>query len=471
MKRFCVFVMMLFTAAALLNGCGKTESKPAETENVIEEDAKEEQKAVEEAEEVSEADDMANKESENSENADSAEPDVENPLKGDNVLYPGALKAESGYLAALVQYFMESNQTAPESILMVNADDFDRNGTYEAFLFAGEEIEEEYEHSYTGSMWYTDGNMIEKVGDSVTDAWWSVDGYINCENRSYAFANEYFATGALSLVWSVYDGKPKTCEISDLGDVAVDDDGAITIVHSTYDATYDMEMGTLLGHSWKPYYYYYDAAADCIKEYGGAYLNKDKINEYCGFDLVSEIETEEREIINALYRENGLLHVNYITRGEYEIGFGNATYDCLKKEYVPYWTGTQDAEAWKVSANDGIYLPSRGTEYVSFPEVEKKTEDIEIYVMSSADIVGNGDCVLLHNSMSEEENSVYAVVDLNTQFSENGIEAGYYEEGMRPIDWMYALLNVDDPTQRMGVYAVTVTNDHVDRINGLYWWD
>ena len=66
---------------------------------------------------------------------------------------------------------------------------------------------------------------------------------------------------------------------------------SFTSIHSTYDFAYDKGVGFYIGHTWKPYYFYYKAGK--VYEY--------KAKKYRKYGKVKSI----------FYRENGLVHVNY----------------------------------------------------------------------------------------------------------------------------------------------------------------
>lgn len=366
--------------------------------------------------------------------------------------------------------FIDMTGTDESEIRMIKADDFDGNGTVEAFIFAGS-IDEEM-GIYEGLMWYTDGENCEELAEAETDAWWNIDGFIDFGSRKYMYADVYYATGALSKVWSVYDGKVRECEISNLGSVAVSEkgDNELTISDSSYDAIYDSEMGNLMGHTWKIYYFYYDQNDDCIKEYGGSSIIKKDINSYCGFDLVSEIESRGYTVSTAYYRENGILNVNYIyNESDQTINFENVNYDCKKKCYVNAWDTGE--ETFEDSSFGGIYMPCICAESVTFPVVESHTENVSFYLYDCSNVMFTGREAFLIGLSDNEWQINSAVVDESTSFDPEMDEESKSLFGTStPLDW-FVDVNIKENMDAMGVYDLKITNGHVDSICGLYWWD
>lgn len=55
-----------------------------------------------------------------------------------------------------------------ESILMMNYDDYDRDGRYEAFVFCGESFDELGNQLYNGALWFVGKNSVLCSGRAVT---------------------------------------------------------------------------------------------------------------------------------------------------------------------------------------------------------------------------------------------------------------------------------------------------------------
>ncbi len=75
--------------------------------------------------------------------------------------------------------------------------------------------------------------------------------------------------------------------------------------------------------------------------------------------------------------------------------------------------------------------------------------------------------------------SMTLVVDEKTEFAENcrTSDFGNYRRGDSPLEWLKRnkeLIDSDEDREDMaltGVFEVSVTDEHIDRFNGSYWWD
>lgn len=392
-----------------------------------------------------------------------------------DVICSGAKGKDDAQTVELAAFLVDSEKVLPEEILSATVDDYDRDGNYEGFFFVGSKMEyEEQICEYEGRMWYTDGKQCVQLEESQSGSWWRVDGYISCEGRSYAYATEYYTTGGRSRVWSVYNQQPDVSELDCLGDLSVLENGEVSILNSTYDTTMD-EYGMLIGHSWKPYYFHYDKALDRMCEYGGAILNKNQIDEFCGFNLVGQLEAKGFEITNAYYRENGLLNVNYrevFERGD--INFGNVNYNCNKKSFEDAWgnkTGTLEDSDY-----GGIYSAALAPDIATYPPVETKTEEIDFTVSTGTAVVPAGYTVVLTGMKGvwgDEWMSV--VVDENTMMDSDISKYEGCETDMSAVEWLNMLVQKEfDDSEVLtvrGIYHMNVTNGHVDYIDSLSWQD
>lgn len=260
------------------------------------------------------------------------------------VLYPASMNLQNNETRELIQYFVDesdykSNQIVDDPhIMMVSVDDFDGNGSYEAFIFTGKPG---YEFDpIQGQLWYTDGTIIQKLGEEDRNEYWAINGFMDYGKNKYFCIYDYYVTARVGQVWGVVDEKPEKIDISGIGDIYAEENGDLVITISMYDRTLEIENGLemALGHTWKPYYFYYDQEKECFVEYGGKLIRKDQIDKEAGFSLVEEMEAAGYPITTAYIRENGILNVNYELVEESEdvisYTYGNINYDCKNKCYL-----------------------------------------------------------------------------------------------------------------------------------------
>ncbi|MEI6578136.1 MAG: hypothetical protein WCN92_01580, partial [Eubacteriales bacterium] len=191
------------------------------------------------------------------------------------------------------------------NILTFAYDDYDKDGTKEAFAFTG--IYNQRKNTYRGELWYVNANGAQKLME--TDEYWEVCKKLDFEKRNYCVMEKYFTTGSTSYVWGVINGEAIKDPISGKVNGLNITDGELLGTQSTYDMTYDKSSKISTGHTWKSYYFYEDNG---IKEYGGNVIT---VDEFLKFDGASEILDDIKrlgcEVTNILYRENGIINLNY----------------------------------------------------------------------------------------------------------------------------------------------------------------
>lgn len=403
---------------------------------------------------------------------ESSKPDkvTTNPLAGQEVEYPGTKKEKDSETADLLRFFIDNEKSInKEEILVATVDDFDVDGDYEAFIFVGEY--DDGLECYNGCVWFTDGQKVSNLCELGDNSWWTVNGFLNFDGRKYAYATTYYATGGMSEVWSVYDDTAAPAEINCLGSVYLADNGDVSIVNDMYDAVYDREFGFFIGHTWKPYYFYFDEKKNQLVEYGGAFLRIDQIDEISGIDLTKQLASykPEAEITTALYRENGLITVNYRELSDNgDVIYGNVNYN-VKTRTFPNAYGNTTGDI-TTSDYGGTYVSTISSLPATYPEVNQKTEKIELYITSFGNVAECYYSVLMSGSVNSMDGPwQHYFVDRNTV-----LELPEDSENVSAVDWLYKKImqeRENDYTEVEGVYHMTVTNGHVDSISGLYWWD
>ena len=462
---FIMFALLIVSSCA---GCSKLQDDSAKAKKVVEQEAL--PNATEEVRE-----ELTNPTEEVQEELTNPTEEVQeylpNPLKGMDIKYPGAKKEDDVETASVLTFFLDKNSDIPkDEILVATVDDFDLDEKCEAFIFVGKFISDEYEKYYEGTMWFTNGKDIKKLNEYST-TWWSVDGFMSFDGRKYAYATMYYVSGGISSVWSVYDGMAEEAEIDGLGSVRVDNNGEIIITNDLYDTTFDSEIGSMIGHSWKPYYFFYDKEQDKLCERAGSYIAKSDIDSLSGMALTSLIEDEGHEITYAFVRDNGMITVNYRdVDNKGDIYFGNVNYNINTGKYSDAWgEGKEDMDS---SNYGGIYLSTLSDIEATYPEVNETTENIELTVTSYNNAIQVRDCVLL-SGRNGNGDWISVVVDKNTLLGPND-EALFpdREESMTAVDWLYNLIMIEQESKWTtmkveGVYKMQVTNGHADLIEGM----
>lgn len=269
---------------------------------------------------------------------------AEDPLEGYEVLFPAGWGREGHY--NFMGRFLEAEKTVDASqVRMVNAQDFDGDGYEELFVFIGEEADPDF-HTYQGALWYVAAQDYCEIEETKNIEWELVEDVLNFGNRAYMYMNEFHVTYSLSYVWGVENGWVAEPTFSRKGLItAVNKDGFI-MTDSTYDqfAYIDAEaQGSLTGHTYKPYYFYFDIEEKTVKEYGAAKVWEEDLEFIMG-EHFDEVSINMDSIIDVLYRDNGILTINTVTPDMDGFSYGNYNFDTKTGKFLDaYGTGSGTA--------------------------------------------------------------------------------------------------------------------------------
>lgn len=227
--------------------------------------------------------------------------------------------------------------------------DFDGDGTHEGFAFIGNDDADEI-GGETGDIWYVreDGAELFEPGQ------YSAEQKIReFSGRPFYVYDRVFVTGRLDYVCTVQGGKPVSTPVSGLGYVGeADGNGNFTITPAgDYDCMYDPEIQGYIGHSWKPYWFYYRNGV--FHEYGGLKIHEEDLKAISGGEEALK-SIKDYCINDIFYRGNGLITVNYDDSPMSQDGSCNNRY--LLLEYRGGVISVVEDETGE--GRDGIYLDS-----------------------------------------------------------------------------------------------------------------
>ena len=343
LKKKFLIVLGIITITSLC-ACSKSAVEADKYEQTYASEQTEATQEENETEESDQTEEVSSVSNENEESMGSAEDETEDKLK--EVL---ETKAE----------------ITEEKIRLFDMDDFDNNGEYEAFALVGEEPEYDFDEEgiVAGDVWFINGKDATKLTDQYGMGFQCKDRILDFGITKYViFADEY-ATGVMTYAFEVKGNDVEEAPFSKCGAVQVTDqeDDCFRIVDSSYDAEYDPELDSTLGHTWKSYYFYYDRDTDSVKEYGGSEITDEKAKELAGRDLAAECVKSDDTLESIYYRKNGIININYSRPGENGcISYLHRTWDIEKECYIDDYTEASDEE------QAGTYLPALCPEIATY---------------------------------------------------------------------------------------------------------
>lgn len=223
---------------------------------------------------------------------------------------------------------------AKDQKILLNCDDFDGNGEYEAFAFVGTTpVEDDEWSTYEGEIWYVDND--ECVCLEPFNGYYNVLKCMDFGKRKYICFDQFYVTESPTTIYTVKDGAAVADTYSNIGNVYNVTGKDFSISLSAYDTTYDPSITGLIGHSWKPYYFYYDEAKDAICEYGAHEISMEEAANLLPDDAMNTILSMNGTVTTCILRDNGILNVNYeISYENGCIDYKNANYDTVNKRYL-----------------------------------------------------------------------------------------------------------------------------------------
>lgn len=224
-----------------------------------------------------------------------------------------------------------------EPIIEFYYDDFNHDHKYEAFALTGSVSNEPgFGDVCKGSVWFINSKKASHL--MYNNPWGK--GVQKKFGKKYKFVKKKFiafhrayTTASISYAWSVKGSKAKKEKVS--GKVYLMNKtkyGWVEGEHSTYDGCYD--NGFYIGHTWKPYYFYYKNG---VKEYGGKKISKKT--------LLKKYKSaakylKGKKVLEIYYRKNGIININYKKRRDGMTNFYNITLLAKEKKVKKYATNS-----------------------------------------------------------------------------------------------------------------------------------
>lgn len=267
--------------------------------------------------------------------------EIEDPLAGNpDVVYLGDKDGNDAATRNIVQKLLADKNIDPMSVLSVCSSDFAGDGQTEAFIFTGEFVQGDFLDHYDGTFWYVDEDEIDEFEPSISEMWFDSGRFSDFGNRKYYLITELYTTGAPSDIWTVVDGKPFKDKLSGYGNVEMLQNGTGIVYHDIYDGIWDNELGGYIGHTFKPYYFYYDEGKDQLCEFESEPVTEEQLNDLCGHDILGDIKNAGGTFSGAYKRANGLVTINYAIDIDNETDCCNATWNLNTNAYKEIYEGS-----------------------------------------------------------------------------------------------------------------------------------
>ena len=261
----------------------------------------------------------------------------------------------------------ETGATEDEVAAFVR-DDFDDDGIEEAFALIGT-VSEDWDDitRISGNLWYVSPEGCVALRSSVGLGIGDEARFMTLGDTVYILFTDYFVSESYTYVYSVENGKVSEAGFSGVGYVAPDDkySDRFTITDSSYDMNYDAELGFMIGHTWKKYYFFYDSETDNVYEFAGTTIDEATVNYWVKDIIVNELVPQDCTIDNIFMRGNGLIVINYENASDDgSISYYHYIYSTEKGSFI-------DDMGTEIEATplDGTYQYCLCPDIASYPEV------------------------------------------------------------------------------------------------------
>ena len=248
------------------------------------------------------------------------------------------------------EYFIEKlvaeQGISREEIFSCRVGEYEGKGLFSAFIFEGSLTDDEM-GVYDGRLWFVSEDGSELAHD--TGSFYSVDNVLSFEgtDKSFFYVDDFYVTASVARIYGVKDQKAYEPDVSGVGGLVRGEKNDFNLVISSYDHTLTKGDEFMMGHTWKPYYFYYDADTDSFREYVATQIDEETLKAKVDRDILKDIEAAGGVVSEIYYRENGIVTVNYMLteyydNDQYTESYENANYDCNKKCYVDTWGEGED---------------------------------------------------------------------------------------------------------------------------------
>lgn len=209
---------------------------------------------------------------------------------------------------ALEEKILEASGLDAELIYPSFIGDFDGDGSDE--LFAVCRTDDTFSDIF-GSLWYASADKAMQIYPANEE--WGEFRTAEVGGDTLILTERLYATGNVTYCFRVENGSPIGIDTFNAGSLTQTNGAEFTGIKSTYDFCTD---GT--GHTWKPYWFYYENG-EFREHLGHSILYENFKDNFGGVSeefaylqpYFDEIEAENGVITNVIVRDNGIININY----------------------------------------------------------------------------------------------------------------------------------------------------------------
>lgn len=247
-------------------------------------------------------------------------------------------------------------------------DDFDGDGTKEAFALIGSKFDEFDTQLVEGTVWFVSSNTCKSLRQSMGMGIADSPRYMKVGGTEYILFDDLYVSESVTYAWSVSDGSAVEAPFSGVGSINMDSsDGKdrFRILKSAYDGEYDHTIDAPIGHTWKYYYFFYNDETKRVEEYAGTQISADNVIFLCDVDIVGDKLPKGDKLDSLFCRGNGLIVLNYEHEEDDCTYYYHYIYDFINGNYIDDY-GDEDSGEYPQM---GTYAITICPDIANYPEV------------------------------------------------------------------------------------------------------
>lgn len=248
------------------------------------------------------------------------------------------------------------------NVIWSRYDDFDSDGSCEMFALVS--LEETYSYSETidGELWFVNLENSYKLEENYP--YFSEPDIYTFEKNTFIALEVLSGMDSVSLLWGVRNGEPFQPSLTSKGNgFDVNEYNEIVMWDSDYKAmntVYDDETEFWLGHTWNPYFYYWDD--EDFKEYGAMEITIKELLQIEGAaELIDYIKNSDANINSIYYRDNNIIQINYQNE-EREENYTNISHYNIMFRYKG-----KKVELDQCTISEGYFMKSLNSSLAAYP--------------------------------------------------------------------------------------------------------
>lgn len=253
-----------------------------------------------------------------------------------------------------------------EEILCFVPDDFDDDGKIEAFALVGNEEE----NVWKGCPFFINETTIAKLtSDIMLRLEWDQVGYRKTFRKVFFGKQKavVFSLWAMNShkdeAYGIINGKPMQFSIPDVEGGFKVTENFITLTVDAFDGSCDENFEWEGGHTWKPYYFFWNDGLNSFSEYGGIEITLEQLSKVKDVSrLMNQYYEDGYSLINIIYRANKIININF-RKNESESVYWHANVTLYIQNDSIYLSDNEILEK-----NAGYYLTAINPKIAVYPE-------------------------------------------------------------------------------------------------------